>query len=102
MTCDDNGRIYALTHPCPRLVVMILQPNSLWTVKTYFLGGTVNGMCHANKNNNRFLMRIDDASMILSIQELKREDDNSAKIVRTSAIALPLVPIPVLVDPMPP
>lgn len=88
MTCDDNGRIYALTRPCGRLVVITLRPDHNHMTISYLLRDL---HVYGHNANRAFLMHIDDTSMVLYIQELKRADDGP-EIVRTIAFALPLLP----------
>lgn len=100
MTCDDNGRIYALTKPCPLLLIITLlrlgqtssnshssDPHSQFATTCYWLGD--DWMCYGSWQKGQFIMCVDDASMVLCIQEL---NPLATQIVRTMAFALPLLP----------
>jgi len=88
MTCDDNGRIYALTRPCHRLVVFTNGKGSDdYEMVMYSLGDEI--ACETTGIQS-FIMSIADASMVLSIQQLQQTDDGPRPVC-TYAFALPLV-----------
>lgn len=92
MTCDDNGRIYALTRPCRRLVVVTLKSTQeQHDLLDYSLSDIVTCESAKASNSSEFILSIHDASMVLYIQEVEYTAAGGPKPVRTYAVALPLL-----------
>lgn len=99
MTCDDNGRVYALVRPYNHLIVITLQSLPALSLMTYSLRDILPPEEPIKTDEHgyeismlpSFLLFIHDASMVLYIQELECTSDGPTP-VRTRAVALPLLP----------
>lgn len=97
MTCDDNGRIYALTRPCRHLVVITLLPHGAGISQVrYDLHGILPCQRRQDIQHVALCMLIHEDTMTLDIQEIEYKEDPAVR--QTYSLALPLLPsmIPVL------
>jgi len=90
MTCDDNGRIYALTRPHHNLVVFTFNKHSDdYDLVMYATGDTI--FCdEPSRGTHAFILSIHDSSMVLDIQQLQHSEDGPMPLC-TYTFALPLV-----------
>lgn len=90
VTCDDDGRIYALTYPCYRILVITFRPSFdlIYYVPHELIWRQ--GECDQNDVDYvGFILLIDAKSMVLYIQKL-RDSCSQTRVVETMAVALPL------------
>lgn len=93
MTCDDRGRIYALSGSCRRLAVITVSVSGRNIQTVWYALQEALGCGYGEREKDyAYVMRIDDARMVLYIQELEDVPKHRATPVHTYAFALPFLP----------